>query len=79
MDVTIEISRFDAERTPQTWVTTHNVEVDPTDRVLDALLKIAHEQDSSLTFRKSCAHGVCGSDAMRINNKGVFGVQDTHS
>ena len=27
------------------------------------------EQDGSLTFRRSCAHGVCGSDAMRINGR----------
>jgi succinate dehydrogenase / fumarate reductase iron-sulfur subunit len=40
-----------------------------TDRVLDALHKIKWEQDGSLTFRRSCAHGVCGSDAMRINGR----------
>ena len=41
----------------------------PTDRVLDALHQIKWEQDGSLTFRRSCAHGVCGSDAMRINGR----------
>jgi succinate dehydrogenase / fumarate reductase iron-sulfur subunit len=46
-----------------------DVEVYPTDRVLDALHKIKWEQDGSLTFRRSCAHGVCGSDAMRINGR----------
>ena len=40
-----------------------------TDRVLDALHKIKWEQDGSLTFRRSCAHGICGSDAMRINGR----------
>jgi succinate dehydrogenase / fumarate reductase iron-sulfur subunit len=40
-----------------------------TDRVLDALHQIKWEQDGSLAFRRSCAHGVCGSDAMRINAK----------
>ncbi len=43
------------------------VEAHATDRVLDALHKIKWEQDGSLAFRRSCAHGVCGSDAMRIN------------
>jgi succinate dehydrogenase / fumarate reductase iron-sulfur subunit len=38
-----------------------------TDRVLDALHKIKWEQDGSLSFRRSCGHGICGSDAMRIN------------
>ncbi|TPX01218.1 succinate dehydrogenase iron-sulfur subunit, partial [Schumannella luteola] len=34
-----------------------------------ALHKIKWEQDGSLSFRRSCAHGVCGSDAMRINGR----------
>ena len=45
------------------------VRVHGTDRVLDALHKVKWEQDGSLTFRRSCAHGVCGSDAMRINGR----------
>jgi succinate dehydrogenase / fumarate reductase, iron-sulfur subunit len=40
-----------------------------TDRVLDALHKIKWEHDGLLSFRRSCAHGVCGSDAMRINGR----------
>jgi succinate dehydrogenase / fumarate reductase iron-sulfur subunit len=42
---------------------------EPTDRLLDVLLRIKSEQDATLSFRYSCAHGVCGSDAMRINGK----------
>ena len=38
-----------------------------TDRVLDLLEKVKGYQDGTLSFRRSCAHGVCGSDAMRIN------------
>ena len=45
------------------------VKAHATDRVLDALHQIKWEQDGSLAFRRSCAHGVCGSDAMRINAK----------
>jgi succinate dehydrogenase / fumarate reductase iron-sulfur subunit len=40
-----------------------------TDRVLDALHQIKWNVDGTLNFRRSCAHGVCGSDAMRINAK----------
>jgi succinate dehydrogenase / fumarate reductase iron-sulfur subunit len=36
-------------------------------RVLDLLMQVKQFQDGTLAFRKSCAHGVCGSDAMRIN------------
>ena len=45
------------------------MEVEPTDRVLDALMSVKSAQDGTLGFRKSCAHGVCGSDAMIINGK----------
>jgi succinate dehydrogenase / fumarate reductase iron-sulfur subunit len=37
--------------------------------VLDALHKVKWEHDGSVSFRRSCAHGVCGSDAMRINGR----------
>jgi succinate dehydrogenase/fumarate reductase-like Fe-S protein len=43
------------------------VEVDPTDRVLDVLNAVKWYQDGAVTYRRSCAHGICGSDAMRIN------------
>jgi len=39
----------------------------PTDRLLNLLIYVKSYLDGSLTFRRSCAHGVCGSDAMRIN------------
>jgi succinate dehydrogenase/fumarate reductase-like Fe-S protein len=37
--------------------------------ILDALLKIKNEQDPSLTFRRSCREGICGSCAMNINGE----------
>ena len=39
----------------------------PTDRLLNLLHYVKWYLDGTLTFRRSCAHGVCGSDAMRIN------------
>ncbi|HEY0360143.1 MAG TPA: succinate dehydrogenase iron-sulfur subunit, partial [Mycobacteriales bacterium] len=44
-----------------------DVPVSPGDRVLNLLSQVKGFQDGTLTFRRSCAHGVCGSDAMRIN------------
>jgi len=35
--------------------------------VLDALIKIKNELDATLTFRRSCREGICGSCAMNIN------------
>ncbi|CDK26377.1 unnamed protein product [Kuraishia capsulata CBS 1993] len=40
--------------------------------VLDAILKIKNEQDSSLTFRRSCREGICGSCAMNIGGKNTL-------
>jgi succinate dehydrogenase / fumarate reductase iron-sulfur subunit len=39
----------------------------PQERILDCLNRIKWEQDGTLSYRMSCAHGVCGSDGMRIN------------
>jgi succinate dehydrogenase / fumarate reductase iron-sulfur subunit len=50
------------------WVE-YKVNVDPMDRVLDLLIKVKAEQDGSLSFRRSCGHGICGSDAMLINGR----------
>ena len=47
----------------------------PTDRLLNLLIYIKSYLDGTLTFRRSCAHGVCGSDAMRINGKQPAGMQ----
>ena len=65
--VDIKVLRFNADTDREPTYQTFQVEVEPTDRVLDALNMIKWYQDGSLTYRRSCAHGVCGSDAMRIN------------
>jgi succinate dehydrogenase / fumarate reductase iron-sulfur subunit len=66
---TVIIRRFDPEVDSEPRWVDYDVEVYSTDRVLDVLHKIKWEQDGSLSFRRSCAHGVCGSDAMRINGR----------
>jgi succinate dehydrogenase / fumarate reductase iron-sulfur subunit len=66
---TVIIRRYDPEVDDEPRWVDYDVEVYSTDRVLDALHKIKWEQDGSLSFRRSCAHGVCGSDAMRINGR----------
>ncbi|MFD6529162.1 succinate dehydrogenase iron-sulfur subunit [Streptomyces sp. NPDC060184] len=66
---TIRIRRFNPEVSEEAVWQDFQIEIDPKERVLDALHKIKWEQDGTLTFRRSCAHGICGSDAMRINGK----------
>src|SRR4051794_3416457 len=67
--ITLIIRRYIPEIDDEPRWQDFDVRVLPTDRILDALHKIKWEQDGSLTFRRSCAHGVCGSDAMRINGR----------
>ena len=67
--VTLFVRRYNPEDGQEARWEDFDVLVHGTDRVLDALHKIKWEMDGSLTFRRSCAHGVCGSDAMRINGR----------
>jgi succinate dehydrogenase / fumarate reductase iron-sulfur subunit len=67
MLVTLKIKRFDPDRKPSTWWSTFQLEADGADRVLDLLVRAKDEHDGSLTFRRSCAHGICGSCAVRVN------------
>ncbi len=69
MKSVFKIQRFDPEKDEKPYYEEYEVEVERTDRVLDGLLAIKSFQDGSLTFRRSCAHGICGSDAMRINGR----------
>lgn len=70
MDVTFRIRRFNPEiqgKNRPHWQEFTLTNVEETDRVLELLHRIKWEQDGTLTLRRACAHGICGSDAMRIN------------
>lgn len=67
MKVTIRVMRFNPEVDSSPHAEDYTIDVEPHDRVLDALLLIKGTIDPSLAVRRSCAHGVCGSDAMLIN------------
>ncbi len=69
MKINLKIQRFNPETDAEPRFQEYSVEIDPNARLLDALMQVKRFQDGSLGFRKSCAHGVCGSDAMRINGK----------
>ena len=68
-DVSLRIRRFNPETDAEEHWEEYRVEAEPTDRVLDLLHQVKWYQDGTLTFRRSCAHGVCGSDAMLINGR----------
>ncbi|MEY4347681.1 MAG: hypothetical protein RIS43_100 [Actinomycetota bacterium] len=69
VDVTFRIRRFNPEVDTEAHWEDYVVPCYPTDRILDALHQIKGDLDGTLTFRRSCGHGICGSDAMRINGK----------
>ena len=67
MKVEFRIKRFNPEKDKKPHFQRFEVDLEPTDRVLDGLKAIKWHQDGTLSFRHSCAHGICGSDAMLIN------------
>ena len=69
MKIVLRIQRYNPKTDKAPRYEDFNVDVEPTSRLLDALMFIKHYLDSTLSFRKSCAHGVCGSDAMVINGQ----------
>jgi succinate dehydrogenase / fumarate reductase iron-sulfur subunit len=69
MQVTLRILRYNPEVDKKPHFEKFEVEADPTDRILDLLEYVKGHIDGTLSFRRSCAHGVCGSDAMRVNGR----------
>jgi len=69
MQVTLKVFRYNPEQDKKPYFATYQVDADPTDRVLDLLEYVKGHIDGTLSFRRSCAHGICGSDAMRINGR----------
>jgi succinate dehydrogenase / fumarate reductase, iron-sulfur subunit len=69
MLISLRIKRFspDVDKKPH-WET-YNIDLDETDRVLDALNHVKWHHDGTLAYRRSCAHGICGSDGMLINGR----------
>ncbi|MFI5040559.1 MAG: succinate dehydrogenase iron-sulfur subunit [Acidimicrobiales bacterium] len=67
LTVHLRVKRYNPETDTKPHWDEFTVEAEPTDRILDALHTAKWTIDGTLTFRRSCAHGVCGSDAMVIN------------
>jgi len=70
--VTLKIRRFNPEKDTEPWWGEYKLEAEPMDRLLDALNHVKWYLDGTLTYRRSCAHGVCGSDAMLINGRNAL-------
>jgi succinate dehydrogenase / fumarate reductase, iron-sulfur subunit len=63
-----EIYRYDPDAGQNPCIDTFEIDLDTCGpMVLDALIKIKNEIDSTLTFRRSCREGICGSCSMNID------------
>jgi len=67
MEITLKIFRYNPELDKKPRYEKYTLEAELTDRILDLLERIKGSVDGTLSFRRSCAHGICGSDAMRVN------------
>jgi succinate dehydrogenase / fumarate reductase iron-sulfur subunit len=64
-----KIYRYDPDKDSNPYMHDYDIKLESTDcMLLDALIRIKHHDDS-LSLRRSCREGVCGSDAMNINGK----------
>jgi succinate dehydrogenase / fumarate reductase iron-sulfur subunit len=75
MERQFKIFRFDPEVDKEPYYRTYQVDAEPSDRILDCLNRIKWKQDGTLGYRMSCGHGVCGSDAVKINGRCALACQ----
>jgi len=70
MKLTLRIQRFNPEKDKKPYYQDFTIEeTDPRMSLLDMLNEVKWKMDGTLTYRRSCKHGMCGSCGMRINGK----------
>src|SRR5260221_14606905 len=67
--VQLRVKRYQPDTRDKAYWQEFQVQAEGNDRLGDVLNKIKGGQDGTLTFRRSCVHGVWGSDAMRVNGR----------
>ena len=68
MEITLRVQRFNPEaEQPTSYLQDYVLDLEPSDTVLDGLIKVRETQDDSLALRCSCRGAICGSCGMRIN------------
>jgi succinate dehydrogenase / fumarate reductase iron-sulfur subunit len=68
-EYTLKIRRFDPESGEAAYWDEHTVDLDGTQSVLDAILKVRDDVDGSIGIRCSCQQAICGSCGVRMNGK----------
>ena len=66
---TIEIFRYDPDKDAAPRMQTYQIELLDSDRMLLDVLVRLKKMDETISFRRSCREGICGSDGMNINGK----------
>lgn len=69
MQATFRVLRYNPEKDKKAHYEDYTLDVHPTMTILDVLHQIKWNYDGTLSFRRSCAHGICGSDGIKINGK----------
>jgi succinate dehydrogenase / fumarate reductase, iron-sulfur subunit len=72
VEVQLRIRRYDPETDRKPHWEEYTTENDPSDRLLDALNYVKWYLDGSLVYRRSCAQGICGSDAVQVNGRNAL-------
>jgi succinate dehydrogenase / fumarate reductase iron-sulfur subunit len=70
--LTLKIRRFNPQVSEEPWWDEFTIQADPYERLVEVLHEVKWHHDGTLTFRRSCAHGICGSDAMVINGRNAL-------
>lgn len=66
----LSLYRYNPEVDSKPYYQDYEIELDTHDtKLLSALIKIKEKYDDSLSFRRSCREGICGSDALNINGR----------
>ncbi|MFZ5561037.1 MAG: succinate dehydrogenase iron-sulfur subunit [Pseudomonadota bacterium] len=63
-----EVYRYDPDKDAAPYMQTYELDISGSRMLLDALIQLK-QMDESLSFRRSCREGICGSDGMNINGK----------
>lgn len=69
---TIRVQRFNPEVNKKPKIAEYTIAITSDTTILDALHEIKTHKDGSLTYRRSCRHGICGSCAMNVNGKNIL-------
>jgi succinate dehydrogenase / fumarate reductase iron-sulfur subunit len=75
MQIKLCIFRFNPQTDTEPHYDHFMIEAKQTERLLDCLNRVRWTQDSTLAFRMSCVHGICGSDGLTVNGTAVLACQ----